>query len=295
MTTLPRQVYAISRKEGFSVSFEFFPARTERGRESLCATARRLAAFGPEFFSVTYGAGGSSREATLETVRALKAATDVPVAGHLTCSDATRGETLEVAALYRRMGVRRIVALRGDPQAGAERFTPHPEGFASAAELTRALREKWPDLRISVAAYPEIHPESPSREADLANLKAKFDAGADEALTQFFFDNDLYRRFLREARAAGVEGPVTPGIMLIHDFFKVRNFAARCRASVPPWLESWFAGGETDAETHRLLTAACAVAQVMDLAASGVRRFHFFTMNRPEQAEAVCRVLGLAK
>jgi len=294
MTTLSRKAYEIAQTQGFSVSFEVFPARTEKGRENLCALAQRLAPFGPEFISVTYGAGGSSRDTTLETIKALKAAVDIPISGHLTCSNASREETLAVAEQYCDMGVTHIVALRGDPQEGEEHFIPHPQGFASAAELTAALREKWPDLYISVAAYPEIHPESPSRAADLENLKAKFEAGADEALTQFFFDNDLYRAFLDDARAAGVSGQIVPGIMLINDFFKVKNFAARCQTSIPPWLEKWFGGGEMDEEEHKLLTLAYAQEQVLDLAASGVRRFHFFTMNKPEQAEAICRVLGRA-
>ncbi len=294
MTTLSRKAFEISQDEGFSVSFEVFPARTDKGRENLCALARRLAPFGPEFISVTYGAGGSSREATFETIRALKAAVDIPISGHLTCSEASREETLDVAARYRDMGVKHIVALRGDPREGAERFVPHPQGFANAAELTAALRETWPDLYISVAAYPEIHPESPSRAADLANLKSKFEAGADEALTQFFFDNDLYRDFLKDAQEAGIRGQIIPGIMLINDFFKVRNFAAKCQTSIPPWLEKWFGGGAMDAAEHKLLTLAYAHEQVLDLAASGVRRFHFFTMNKPEQAEAICRVLGRA-
>ena len=294
MTTLSRTVHEIARKEGFRVSLEVFPARTEKGRESLRRLVRRLAPFGPEFVSVTYGAGGSSRDATLETIEALLEASDIPVAGHLTCASASREETFSVAERYVDMGVRRIVALRGDPQEGEEVFRPHPEGFANATELTAALRERWPDIAISVAAYPEKHPESPSREADIANLKAKFDAGADDALTQFFFDNDDFRRFVEDVRAAGVSGPVIPGIMLTPNFYRVKNFAAKCRASVPDWLEARFAGEEPEEDVHALLAGAYAIEQVLDLAAGGVRRFHLFTMNRPQQAEAICRVLGLA-
>ena len=295
MTTLSRTVHEIARKEGFRVSLEVFPARTEKGRDGLCRLVRRLAPFRPEFVSVTYGAGGSSRDATLETIEALLEASDIPVAGHLTCAAASRDETLAVAERYVDMGVRRIVALRGDPQEGEEVFRPHPEGFANATELTAALRDCWPDIAISVAAYPEQHPESPSREADIANLKAKFDVGADDALTQFFFDNDDFRRFVEDARVAGVSGPIIPGIMLTPNFYRVKNFAAKCRASVPDWLEARFAGEEPEEDVHALLAGAYAMEQVLDLAAGGVRRFHLFTMNRPQQAEAVCRALGMAE
>jgi len=295
MTYLSRKAHEIAASEGFRVSLEVFPARTEAGLEQLRALARRMRPFAPEYISVTYGAGGSSREATLDTIGVLKEVTDTPIAGHLTCANASRTEVLEVAEKYRAMGVDHIVALRGDPQQGAERFEPHKDGFANAAELTEALRAAHPDLRISVAAYPEIHPESPSRQADLENLKTKLDAGADEALTQFFFDNDVYRDFLSETRAMGIDKPIVPGIMLMHDFFKIRNFARRCQSSIPPWLEARFAGPEMDEQEHRLLTASYAIEQVLDLAVGGVRRFHLYTMNRPEQAEAVCRVLGLTQ
>ncbi len=294
MTTLSRTVHEIARQEGFHVSLEVFPARTEKGREGLCRLVQRLEAFGPEFVSVTYGAGGSSRDATLETIEALIGASGIPVAGHLTCAGASREDTLAVAQRYVEMGVRRIVALRGDPQEGEEVFHPHPDGFANAAELTAALRDRWPEIAISVAAYPEKHPESPDREADIANLKAKFDAGADDALTQFFFDNDDFLRFVEDVRTAGVSGPVIPGIMLTPNFYRVKNFAVKCQASIPEWLETRFAGEEPEDDVHALLAGAYAIEQVLDLAARGVRRFHLFTMNRPQQAEAICRVLGMA-
>ncbi len=295
MTNLSKKAFQAAQGDGFEVSFEMFPARTETGRQALCAMARRLEPFGPEYISVTYGAGGSSRDSTIETIKALKASVATPICGHLTCSDASREETLEVARIYRDMGITHIVALRGDPKAGETAFRPHPQGFANAAELIAALRDTWPDMHISMAAYPEVHPESPSPEADLENLQAKFAAGANEALTQFFFDNELYRDFLARARAAGIDGQIVPGIMLIQDFFKVRNFARKCQASIPPWLEARFAGVAMDSQEHKLLTAAYAMEQVLDLAACGVRRFHLFTMNRPELAEAICRVLGLAR
>ena len=297
MTEQAKEVCSTARAAGFSISFEVFPARNAAMRESLQDLARRLAPFGPKFISVTYGAGGSSREATLETIAALMEVTDVPIAGHLTCAQASQEETLAVAERYVDMGVERIVALRGDPPKGESRFVPHPEGFANAKELVAALRARWPELKISVAAYPEIHPESPSREADLANLKAKLDAGADDALTQFFFDNALFHAFLREARGLGIDKPVIPGIMLVHDFFKVRNFARRCRTSVPDWLQARFATPEGEPlpeAVHRGLADAWAVEQTLDLAAAGVRRFHFYTMNRADTAEIVCRALCLA-
>ncbi len=298
MTSLSTAVEKLRQKEPapVGVSLEVFPAKDEDGLVALAALARRLEPFAPEYISVTYGAGGSSRERTLATIEALRAATNTPIAAHLTVVNASREETMAVAERFRAAGVDHIVALRGDPPDGASHFAPHPQGFANAAELVGALRERWPDLRISVAAYPEGHPESPSRAADLANLKAKFEAGADEALTQFFFDNTLFSDFLEEARAAGIAGDIHPGIMLIPNFFQVRNFAERCKASVPEWLSRRFAGlkGRKDGDSllvHRMLAAAFAVEQVLDLAARGVRHFHLYTMNRPQLAEAVCRAL----
>lgn len=278
------------------VSFEVFPAHTDKGRAALARLAGRLARFKPEFISVTYGAGGSNRDLSEATIRTLLHAADIPVAAHLTAARASRADTMAVAERFIGMGVSRIVALRGDAEKGAPAFTPHPDGFANAAELTAALRERWPDLAISVAAYPEVHPDSPSREADLDNLKAKFDAGSTDAITQFFFDNDLFRDFLRDAEARGISGSIIPGIMLIHDFAGVRNFAAGCGASVPAWLDAAFAGlrpkdDKEDRAVHDRLAAAIAARQTLDLAATGVRRFHFYTMNKYAQAEAVCRIL----
>ncbi len=297
MTMQAEKACQAAQKGAFSISFEVFPARTSQAHAALAELARRLAPYRPKFISVTYGAGGSSREATLETIATLMNAANIPVAGHLTCAEASREETLAVAKRYVEMGVERIVALRGDPPKGERRFVPHPAGFANAKELVAALRARWPRLKISVAAYPEVHPESPSRRADLENLKAKLDAGADDALTQFFFDNRLFHAFMREAHALGIDRPIVPGIMLVHDFFKVRNFARRCRTSVPEWLEARFAAVD-DAPlpeaVHRGLADAWAVEQTLDLAAAGVRRFHFYTMNRADTAEIVCRALCLA-
>ena len=301
MTTLSRQVWQ-QRQDGGApeVSLEVFPAKDDAALDGLRALARKLAPFGPSFISVTYGAGGSQRERTLATIEALQQACDVPVAAHLTVVEASRDDTLRAAeGFIEGAGVRHIVALRGDPPGGDGPFRPHPEGFANAAELVAALRQRWPEITISVAAYPEVHPDSPSREDDLANLKAKFEAGADEALTQFFFDNALFVDFLQQARAAGIDGNIAPGIMLIPNFFQVKNFAARCKASVPNWLEARFAGlkGRKDDDARamqRLLATAFATEQVLDLVNQGVRHLHLYTMNRPEQAEAVMRALGRA-
>ena len=295
MTSLSKTVAQGARAR---ISLEVFPARDDAGLAALASLARRLRPYAPEYISVTYGAGGSGRERTLATLKALREATDTPLAAHLTVVGATREQTLRQAEIFIDEGVRHIVALRGDAPEGQQQFTPHPQGFANAAELVAALRETWPDLRISVAAYPEVHPDSPSRAADLENLKNKFAAGADEALTQFFFDNDLYFDFLDAARAAGIEGAIAPGVMLMPNFCQVKNFAARCQTSVPEWLDARFAGlkGRKDEESqrlHRLLTASFATEQVLDLAARGARHIHLYTMNRAEQAEAVCRALGL--
>ncbi|HHN67097.1 MAG TPA: methylenetetrahydrofolate reductase [NAD(P)H] [Thermopetrobacter sp.] len=285
-----------AHNDGIEVSFEVFPARTDTGRAALARLARRLARFKPEFISVTYGAGGSSRDLTEATIRALLAAAGIPVAAHLTAARASRADTMAAAERFVGMGVSRIVALRGDAEKGAPAFTPHPDGFANAAQLTAALRERWPDLPISVAAYPEVHPDSPSREADLDNLKAKFAAGATDAITQFFFDNRLFTDFLRDTKARGIAGSIIPGVMLIHDFAGVRQFAASCGASVPARLDAAFAGlrpkdGKEDRAVHDRLAAAIAARQTLDLAAAGVRRFHFYTMNKSAPAEAMCRIL----
>ncbi len=296
MTTNFRRLAA---RRDLGVSLEVFPARDEAGLDALRSLARRLRPYAPEFISVTYGAGGSGRERTLATIKALREATDTPIAAHLTVVGASRAETLREAERFREAGVNHIVALRGDAPEGEARFSPHPEGFANAAELVAALRERWPEVRISVAAYPEMHPDSPSREADLENLRSKFEAGADDALTQFFFDNDLFFDFLERARAAGIGGEISPGVMLMPNFFQVKSFAERCKTSVPKWLEARFKGlrGKKDKDsllTHRMLAAAFATEQVLDMAVRGVRHFHLYTMNRPHMAEAVCRALMLA-
>jgi methylenetetrahydrofolate reductase (NADPH) len=260
----------------------------ERFWESL----RRLAPLQPRFVSVTYGAGGSTRERTLRMVRRITAETGVDAAAHLTCVGASRADVDEVVRGYRDAGVRRIVALRGDPPEGVGKpFVPHPEGYRSAAELVAGIR-RIGDFDISVAAYPEKHPQSPSWDADIDNLKRKLDAGADRAITQMFFDNRDYVRFVERARKAGITAPIVPGIQPIHNFTQIAQFAKRCGAGIPPWLAERFAGLEDDPETHALVASAVAAEQVLELVDEGVTEFHFFTLNRSNFVLALARLLG---
>lgn len=274
-----------------SISFEFFPPQSPKAAAQLWRSVERLAPLNPSFVSVTYGAGGSTRERTMNAIQAILDRAHLTVAGHLTCVGASREETLDVARAYAAMGVRRIVALRGDPPAGAEKFTPHPEGFASAAELVAGLRETV-DLQIAVAAYPETHPEALSPEADIENLKRKLDAGADRALTQFFFDNAAFYRFLDKCEKAGIDAPISPGILPIENFSKMCNFASRCGASVPSWLTDAYAKVETQEDADRL-SVEIAEKQCQDLFAQGCEHIHFYTLNKPELCYTVCRSLGV--
>jgi methylenetetrahydrofolate reductase (NADPH) len=293
MTNLSHAAFEAARRgKGFTLSFEAFPARSSDDLKGIIELGRKLDAFSPAFMSVTYGAGGTTQQATLETLSALTSCAKNSIAGHLTCVGAPRSTVDGVAECYLQMGVRHIVALRGDAPKGQTRYTPHPQGYANAAELVQSLARTG-RFDISVAAYPEVHPDSTDRQADIDNLRAKFDAGADRAITQFFFDNTSYYRLLDDSAAAGIDKPIVPGILLIHDFAKVRNFAARCRAGIPAWLETRFSGLENDPEGQRLVAASIAAEQVLDLAAQGVRHFHFFTLNRPDLALATCRCLGI--
>jgi methylenetetrahydrofolate reductase (NADPH) len=261
--------------------------------EALWAAIRRLEPLKPRFVSVTYGAGGSTRERTHATVARLARETCLVPAAHLTCVEARRTEIDEVARRYRASGVNHIVALRGDPAGGAgSRYAPHPGGYANAADLVAGLR-RIGDFEISVAGYPECHPESADAAADLANLKAKVEAGASRVITQFFFDNSHYLRFLEQARAAGIWAPIVPGIAPVHNFRQVAGFAARCGASVPSWLARRFEGLEDDPQTTHLVAAAVAAEQVMDLVDQGIRQFHFYTLNRADLVYAICHLLGL--
>ncbi len=276
-----------------SVSFEFFPPATEKMEETLWDAIRRLELLRPRFVSVTYGAGGSTRERTHNTVARLAGGTDLVPAAHLTCVGATREEVDSVARGYRAAGVRHVVALRGDPPAGVgAQYEPHPGGYANAAELVAGLK-RIADFEVSVAGYPEKHPDSASVEADLDNLKAKVDAGATRVITQFFFDNAHYLRFLETARAHGIWAPIVPGIVPIHNFKRVAGFAARCGATMPAWLARRFDGLEQDEQTTHLVAAAIAAEQVMDLVDEGIRQFHFYTLNRADLVYAICHLLGL--
>jgi methylenetetrahydrofolate reductase (NADPH) len=275
------------------VSFEFFPPKSEKMEATLWTAIERLAPLRPEFVSVTYGAGGSTRERTHATVARIVRETDLKPAAHLTCVAATKEEVDAVARAYWDVGVRHIVALRGDPIGGpGTTYEPHPGGYANAADLVAGLKKIAP-FEISVAGYPEKHPESPTLAADVDNLKAKVDAGADRIITQFGFDNTHYLRFLERARAAGIWVPITPGIVPIHNFKQVADFAQRAGASMPSWLARRFEGLENDPATSHLVAAAEATEQVMDLVDQGVKKFHFYTLNRADLVYAICHLLGL--
>jgi methylenetetrahydrofolate reductase (NADPH) len=274
------------------LSFEFFPPKTDVMEARFWESLHRLAPLHPRFVSVTYGAGGSTRERTLRMVHQIKTETGVDAAAHLTCVGASRAEVDEVVRGYQEAGIGRIVALRGDPAQGVgQPFEPHPDGYRNAAELVAGIR-KIGDFDISVAAYPEKHPQSPSWEADIDNLKRKLDAGANRAITQMFFDNRDYLRFVERARKAGITAPIVPGIQPIHNFTQIAGFAAKNRASIPDWLAERFEGLESDAETHALVASAVAAEQVLELVDEGVTEFHFFTLNRSNLVLALARVLG---
>ncbi|KAB2848711.1 MAG: methylenetetrahydrofolate reductase [NAD(P)H] [Hyphomicrobiaceae bacterium] len=275
------------------VSFEFFPPKSPKMELSLWEAVHRLAPLGPAFVSVTYGAGGSTRERTHATVERILRETSLVPAAHITCVEASRNEVDDVARAYWAAGVRHVVALRGDPPAGpGVRFQPHPEGYSCAADLVAGLK-RVADFEITVGAYPEKHPSSPTVMADIDNLKAKVEAGASRAITQFFFDNSHYYRFLDRVRGRGINVPVTPGIVPIHNYTQVATFAQRCGATVPESLRRRFEGLESDPETTRLVAATIAVEQVMDLVDHGVRELHFYTLNRANLVYAICHLLGL--
>lgn len=277
----------------FQVSFEFFPPKTDAMEERFWESIGKLAPLNPRFVSVTYGAGGSTRERTLRMVSQVKATTGVDAAAHLTCVGASRAEVDAVARGYLEAGVTRIVALRGDPAEGiGQPFTPHPEGYRNAADLVAGLR-RIADFDISVAAYPEKHPQSPDWAADIDNLKRKLDAGATRAITQMFFNNDDYFRLVDRAQAAGITASIVPGIQPIHSFKQISGFAARCGASIPAWVAERFDGLEEDLETHALVAAAVAAEQVLELVDNGVTEFHFYTLNRANFVLALARLLGV--
>jgi methylenetetrahydrofolate reductase (NADPH) len=279
-----------------TVSFEFFPPGDEAMALQLWQSVQRLAPLGPSFVSVTYGADGSTRERTHDFVERALRETDLRVAPHLTCVGASRAEVLAVAQSYWNLGVRHLVALRGDAPAANlaadGRYRPHPDGFAYASDLVRGLREIG-EFDISVAAYPEGHPESGGVDADLQNLKRKVDAGAGRAITQFFFDTDLFLRYRDRCAAAGIRASIVPGILPITRFPQLLRFAARCGASVPEWLRRRFDGLDDDPETRRMIAANVAIEQVQRLRRHGVEEYHFYTLNRAELTYAICHALGL--
>ena len=274
-----------------AISFEFFPPSDAAMEQKLWQTLERLAPLKPRFVSVTYGAGGSTRARTHDTVIAIQQRLGLRPAAHLTCVGATREEVDEVARRYWQAGVHHIVALRGDGPSGGG-YQPHPGGYANAAELVAGLRRVG-DFEISVAAHPEVHPDAASPDADIDNLKRKVDAGAVRALTQYFFDVEVYLRFRDRAAARGIQVPIVPGILPVTNFKQVRQFSARCGASVPKWLAGFFEGLDDDPETRKLVAAHVAGQQCRMLQEEGVREFHFYTLNRPELTRAICRLLGI--
>jgi methylenetetrahydrofolate reductase (NADPH) len=277
-----------------NISFEFFPPKTEEMERSLWDVIERLAPLTPNFVSVTYGAGGSTRERTHATIARILNETDLVPAAHLTCVNAPRTDIDDVVARYHEVGVRHIVALRGDPTTGiGTPYVAHPDGYKTSAELVASIKKRYPDIDVTVSAYPEKHPESRDFDADLDMLQAKIDAGATRAITQVFFDNDLYFRYLDRVRTRGIYIPILPGIMPMHNFKQARNFVTRAGTTVPSWLDEKFDGLDDDAETRKLVAAAVAAGQVQKLAKHGVENFHFYTMNRADLVFAICHLLGI--
>jgi methylenetetrahydrofolate reductase (NADPH) len=275
-----------------AVSFEFFPPKSEKMAETLWSSIQTLAPLGPRFVSVTYGAGGSTRERTHATVKRIVEETQLTPAAHLTCVGASKGEVDDIARAYWDAGVKHIVALRGDPSEPGQAYAPHPAGYQNAAELVAGLKAIAP-FDISVAAYPECHPDSPDRPADIDNLKRKVDAGADRAITQFFFSPDCYFRFQDEVAAAGMDIEVVPGILPVTNVATTRRFAATCGAAIPDWLDDHFEGLDDLPAARQLIAATLAAELAGQLYAGGVRHFHFYTLNRAELSYAICHLLGV--
>jgi methylenetetrahydrofolate reductase (NADPH) len=274
------------------VSFEFFPPKTDKMAETLWESIQTLAPLQPRFVSVTYGAGGSTRERTHATVERILGETPLTPAAHLTCVGASRDEVDAVARDYWELGVRNIVALRGDPPEPGAKYQPHPEGYRDAADLVAGLKQVAP-FDISVAAYPEVHPDSSTRAFDLENLKRKVDAGADRAITQFFFSSECFFRFRDEAAAAGIEVEIVPGILPVSNVATTRRFAHTCGATIPPWLDELFEGLDDLPSARQLIAATVAAELCGQLYAGGVRHFHFYTLNRAELSYAICHLLGV--
>lgn len=284
-------LFAFARGD-VQVSFEYFPPKTAKMEESLWETVKALAPMNPRFVSVTYGAGGSTRERTHNTVIRIQRETPLTAAAHLTCVGSPRAEVDEIADRYWAEGVRHIVALRGDPPEGESRYQPHPEGYRNAADLVAGLK-RIADFEISVAAYPERHVDSPDWATELDNLKAKVDAGATRAITQYFFDPDLFLRFRDRVRDAGINVPIVPGIMPVTNFKGMVSFSEKCGASVPRWLAELFEGLDDHPTTRQLVAAAVSAELCRRLYDEGVNEFHFYTLNRAALTYAICHTLGL--
>lgn len=275
------------------VSYEFFPPKNEAMEKRLWESVRKLERLGPDFVSVTYGAGGSTRERTHRTVTRMAAETSLRPAAHLTCVGSSRAEIKDIADAYWDSGVRHIVALRGDPPAGIDQaYKAADDGFAYSSDLVAGLKAHH-DFEVSVSAYPERHPESQSWDTEIDNLKRKIDAGASRAITQFFFSPDTFMRFQDRVLDAGIDIPIVPGLMLQPNFKGLKRMAIMCGVSVPEWYEDLFDGLDDDADTRQLLTASLASELTAELHDRGVRHFHLYTLNRAELAYAVSRVLGL--
>jgi methylenetetrahydrofolate reductase (NADPH) len=282
----------MSRAKAPVVSFEFFPPADEAMEKTLWESIRYLEPLSPRFVSVTYGADGSTRERTHNVVSRVQKETDLTCVPHLTCIGASRGEVLDIARKYWDQGIRHIVALRGDAPAGTVKYVPREDGFAYAADLVAGLKTVG-DFEISVAAYPERHPEATTLDADIDTLKKKVDAGADRAITQFFYDNDKFLSFRDACVAKGIKVPIVPGILPITRFPQVTRFAKRCGATIPDWLEHRFDGLDDNPDTRKLISAAVAIEQVHALQRHGVEQFHFYTLNRSELTYAICHALGV--
>jgi methylenetetrahydrofolate reductase (NADPH) len=292
-TALGPVARAGGRSDGVSVSFEFSPPKTPEAEASLWTCIRRLEPLNPSFVSVTYGAGGSTRERTHRTVKRMLDETTLKPAAHLTCVGASREEVDEVVRDYWESGIRHIVALRGDPPGSiGGAYVPHTDGYANATELTRGIRTVAP-FEVSVGLYPQVHPESPGIDHDIDVLKAKIDAGATRAITQFFFDIDTFLRFMERVRKAGVTIPISPGIMPVSNFKGLQRMADPCGIPLPAWLGNLFEGLDNDAETRRLIACSIAAETCARLAEEGFSDFHFYTLNRADLVYAICRVLGV--
>ena len=274
------------------ISFEFFPPKTEKMEETLWASVESLAPLGPRFVSVTYGAGGSTRERTHNTVARIARDTNIPAAAHLTCVEASRADIDEIVDAYWEAGVRHIVALRGDPPSAGARFEARPDGYAGAAELVEGLRKRHP-FEISVSAYPETHPEAACAQSDIDNFRRKLDAGAVRGISQFFFEPDTFFRFRDACAAQGIDSEIVPGIMPVSNFAAIQRMSAMTGTAVPPWMARLFDGLDDHPQARQLVAATVAAELCRRLYAGGVRNFHFYTLNRAELAYAICHLLGV--